>query len=94
MAKSILKNEPVCFVCGNPYSVQKHHIYGGGNRSVSEDNGFWVYLCPRHHTRTIYSVHGDPDHRLDKELKAMCQSIYEREHTREDFIRLIGRSYK
>lgn len=94
MAKSILKNDPVCFVCGNPYSVQKHHIYGGGNRSVSEDNGFWVYLCPRHHTRTIYSVHGDPDHRLDKELKAMCQSIYEREHTREDFIRLIGRSYK
>lgn len=94
MAKSILKNDPVCFVCGNPYSVQKHHIYGGGNRSVSEDNGFWVYLCPRHHTRTIYSVHGDPDHRLDKELKAMCQSIYERDHTREDFIRLIGRSYK
>ena len=94
MAKSILKNDPVCFVCGNPYSIQKHHIYGGGNRSVSEDNGFWVYLCPRHHTRTIYSVHGDPDHRLDKELKAMCQSIYEREHTREDFIRLIGRSYK
>lgn len=94
MAKSILKNDPVCFVCGNPYSVQKHHIYGGGNRSVSEDNGFWVYLCPRHHTRTIYSVHGDPDHRLDKELKAMCQSIYERDHTRDEFIRLIGRSYK
>lgn len=94
MAKSILKNDPVCFVCGNPYSVQKHHIYGGGNRSVSEENGFWVYLCPRHHTRTIYSVHGDPDHRLDKELKDMCQSIYERDHTREDFIKLIGRSYK
>lgn len=94
MAKSILKNDPVCFVCGNPYSVQKHHIYGGGNRSVSEENGFWVYLCPRHHTRTIYSVHGDPDHRLDKELKAMCQSIYERDHTRDEFIRLIGRSYK
>lgn len=94
MAKSILKNDPVCFVCGNPYSVQKHHIYGGGNRSVSEENGFWVYLCPRHHTRTIYSVHGDPDHRLDKELKAMCQSVYERGHTRDEFIKLIGKSYK
>ena len=94
MAKSILKNDPVCFVCGNPYSVQKHHIYGGGNRSVSEDNGCWVYLCSRDHQRNIYSVHGDPDHRLDKELKAMCQSIYERDHTREDFIKLVGKSYK
>lgn len=94
MAKSILKNEPVCFVCGITYGIQKHHIYGGGNRQMSEKNGFWVYLCPRHHTRTIYSVHGDPDHKLDNELKKICQTVYERDHTREEFIKLVGRSYK
>lgn len=94
MAKSILKNDRECFVCGNIYGLDKHHIYGGGNRQVSEQNGFWCYLCKRHHTRTIYSVHGDPDHRLDKELKALCQAVYEKDHTREDFIELIGKSYR
>ena len=93
MAKSILKNDYECFVCGNPYRPEKHHIYGGGNRSVSENEGFWVYLCARHHTRTIYSVHGDPDHRLDKELKQMCQREFEKNHTREEFRNLIGKSY-
>lgn len=94
MADSILSNKHECFVCGNTYGLDRHHIYGGGNRSVSEDNGFWCYLCRRHHTMTMYSVHGDPEHRLDKELKAMCQSLYERDHTRDEFIRLIGKSYK
>ena len=77
MAKSILKNDHECFVCGNPYRPEKHHIYGGGNRSVSENEGFWVYLCARHHTRTIYSVHGDPDHRLDKELILYLEDMFD-----------------
>lgn len=91
--ESIVENEKRCFLCGYTYGLDKHHIYSGGNRQVSENNGFWVYLCRRHHTGTNYSVHGDPDHKLDKELKQICQRIYEREHTREQFIKLIGKSY-
>ena len=91
--KSIISNEKQCFFCGSTYNIQKHHIYGGGNRVVSEDNGFWLYLCQRHHTYTNYSVHGDPQHKSDLMLKKICQTIYENKHSRDDFIKLIGKSY-
>lgn len=88
--KSIIENEKRCFFCGSP-NTEKHHIYGGGNRQVSEQNGFWVYLCPCHHRYTNYSVHGDIKKNI--KLKQICQTIYEKDHTREEFIKLIGKSY-
>lgn len=92
--ESILNNEKYCYVCGSRYNIQKHHIYGAGNRTTSENNGFWVYLCARHHVYTNYSVHGDPDHKLDHELKKICQTVYEKDHSRADFIKLVGKNYK
>lgn len=92
-SKSILSNEPCCYICGNAYYPDVHHIYGGGNRPVSDTNGFWVYVCRRCHTYANYSIHKDPDHKWDLELKQRCQQEYEKTHTRDEFIRKIGRSY-
>ena len=96
--KSILSNEHQCYICGNTYDLDKHHIYGGGNRQVSEANGFWVYLCKRHHTMSCYAVHPLPGvewygEENKKMLQTACQKVYERTHTREEFIRLIGKNY-
>lgn len=88
--KSIINNDKKCFLCGSPY-VHKHHIYGGGNRKISEENGFWVYLCPAHHNMSDYGVHFN--RQLDLQLKQLCQKEYEETHSREDFIKLIGKSY-
>lgn len=92
-SKSILSNEPCCYICGNAYYHDVHHIYGGGNRPVSDTNGFWVYVCRRCHTYANYSIHKDPDHKWDLGLKQRCQREYEKTHTRDEFIRKIGRSY-
>lgn len=89
--KSIISNERVCHVCGNPYTLHKHHIFGGGNRQISEDNGFWVYLCAMHHNMSDQGVHYSKE--LDKGLKIECQSEFERTHTREEFMSLIGCNY-
>ena len=32
-------------------------------------------------------------HELDLFLKKICQQMYERNHTRADFMKLIGRNY-
>lgn len=94
MAKSILTNDKKCFVTGRTDNLHKHHIYfGAGNRQVSEDNGFWVYLTGAAHNQSDYGVHGKNGHDLDLKLKRICQREYEKTHTREEFISLIGRNF-
>lgn len=87
---SIISNSPYCFYCGSPL-VQKHHIFGGGLREVSEENGFWVYLCMNHHTGRC-GVHGHPE-KL-RELRVMCQKKYLQTHSMEEWMKLMRRNYE
>lgn len=90
--KSILQTERECYITGSTGELHRHHIYHGtGNRQVSEDNGFWVYLTPELHNMSKYGVHYNDD--FDLYLKRKCQREYEKTHSRQDFIKLIGRSY-
>ena len=91
MAKSILQNEKICYVCGRTNNLHKHHIFGGANRKTSERNGFTVYLCACHHNLSNEGVHFN--RALDLEIKKQCQKEYEKTHKREEFMKLIGKNY-
>lgn len=75
-----------CYICGND-SVDLHEVYAGTNRKMSMKNGFCLPLCRTHHRIA----------QLGKEenlfLKKMFQKKYEENHTREEFIKLVGRNY-
>lgn len=73
----------------NTEGMVRHEIYYGKNRKVSKENGFWIWLHPDVHHR----LHNDPKCSLGKDLKEMCQMIYEKTHTREEFLQLIRRNY-
>ena len=73
--------------------LHKHHIYGGPNRTVSEENGFTCYLCRRHHMDGPAAVHNNSDNDNMRMLQKACQKIYERRHSRQEFMDLIGRNY-
>lgn len=88
---SILSNVKECFFCKRTEPLHKHHIYEGRNRQRSEKNGFWCYLCAYHHNASEHSVH--MDHDLDLWLKGHCQKVYEKTHTRDEFLAIIGRNY-
>lgn len=88
--KSIIQEDKSCYVCGK-LQVHLHHIYGGANRKTSDRNGFVVYLCPHHHNLSNEGVHFNKE--LDTMLKMMCQQKYEENHTREEFMKLIGKNY-
>ena len=92
--KSILDTRSgECYWCGKECHTHLHHIYfGTGRRPVSDRLGFVVYLCPDCHEGT-YGVHGRDGHIVDNILKKQCQMKYEETHTREEFIKEIGRSY-
>ena len=93
MAKSILQSEKKCFITGSTTGLQRHHIYGASNRNISEENGFWVWL--RHDYHIADSPNKTPHNcrMTDLCLKERCQREDEKTHSREEFIKLIGRSY-
>ena len=69
-----------------------HHIYEGtGRRKISEREGFIVPLTPQEHNMSNTAVHFNKE--LDLWLKRKCQAKYEETHTREQFIKLIGKNY-
>lgn len=92
MRKSILTSDlSVSYLSGRP-SECIHHIFGGyGRRSVSEKYGFIVPLTNDEHNMSNYGVHFNRE--LDLKLKRECQTKFEETHSREEFIRLVGRNY-
>lgn len=93
MAKSILQSSKECFVTGSTYNLHQHHIFRGVNRKISDRHGFFVWLREDWHNMADYGVHGKNGHELDLELKRLCQAQFEKTHSREEFIALIGRNY-
>ena len=88
---SILNNLDKCFFCGKPREAIHEVYFGTANRKISIKNGFCVGLCHAHHNMSNQGVHFNKDN--DLELKRTYQKEYEKTHSREDFIKLIGRSY-
>jgi hypothetical protein len=89
---SIIQKERRCYLCHRESSLHKHHIYfGRGNRTISEKNGFTVFLCAEHHNLGNVCVHNNRE--LDLMLKRICQRKYEKTHSREQFMKLIGKNY-
>ena len=93
MAKSILQDEKVCYICGTTQNLNLHHVfYGTANRSISDIDGCVVWLCVRHHTGAA-GVHSN--RKIDLTLKTRCEEawIEKNNATIEDFINRYGRNY-
>ena len=91
--RSILQDEKESYISGSTYNLEEHHIFfGTANRKISEKNGLKVWLTPEEHKGT-YGVHGKHAKNLDIKLKQEAQRKYEETHTREEFIKLIGKNY-
>jgi len=80
-----------CYLCGRQFGLEVHHIWAGvANRRISDANGFWVYLCSFCHRSKGGAQYNNE---LNQKLKAECQQEFEKTHTREEFMKLIGKNY-
>lgn len=77
--------------CRIHYGIQEHHVFGGPNRSKSEAEGLKVFLCIAHHTEGPEAVHNNHTNMLM--LQQEAQKAYERTHSRQQFMELMGRNY-
>lgn len=74
----------ICENCGK-YSerLDPHEVYGGSNRLRSIKEGLVIMICRDCHKNEI---------ELEK-LRKKYQMFYEKNYTREEFIKLMGKSY-
>ena len=79
-----LVKEGICEFCGN-YSrhLDPHEVYGGSNRKRSIQHKFVKLICPKCHSNEA----------IINQLRIDTQKEYEKTHTRQEFINLIGKSY-
>jgi hypothetical protein len=86
-----------CFLCGrngNGDRLDRHHIYGGGRRKLSEKYGLVVWLChSRCHIEGKYSAHQNAEvmnylHQVGQ-LKAMKENGW----TCSQFREIFGANY-
>lgn len=94
MKKSILTEDMEhCYLCGREREAIHHIYHGTALRKISDKHGFIVPLCANCHNLSSKSVHLDKDQVKDIELKENCQKKFEETHSREEFMRIIGRNY-
>jgi hypothetical protein len=72
--------------------VERHHVFGGFNRSKCEKYGYIAPLFESYHPNGVKAPKNWQ--KLDLRLKQICQKDFEEKHgSREDFIEEFGRSY-
>ena len=81
--KDIVKSG-ICEYC-RQYSkrLDPHEAYGGSNRKRSIKYKFVKLICPKCHSNEA----------IINQLRIDTQKEFEKEHTREEFIKIIGKSY-
>lgn len=97
--KSIMQEKDgTCYLCMKLHGnfrvhgwLHKHHAFGGSRRQVSEAEGFFVWLCPEHHETGPEAVHRE--RAVMRLVQQDVQREYEKTHSREAFMALIGKNY-
>ena len=97
--KSILhEKDGTCYLCvrlGNDYRthkyLEKHHVFAGKNRRISDQNGLTVWLCHEHHRTSAAAVHVCQGNL--RIIQEDAQREYEKTHTRDQWMKLIGKNY-
>ena len=91
MAKSIIQERKECYFCGKLTNLERHHVFGGvANRPISEKYGLTVWLCHNCHTGQNGAQY---DKMKNLRLKQDAQFAFERNHTRSEWMKLIGKNY-
>ena len=81
-----------CYLCGRYTQTEEHHIFGGPNRTLSEQYGLKVDLCLECHQFGVHAVH--KDQAVMDELHRQGQEAFEEQlGSRKEFMQIFGRNY-
>ena len=52
-----MQTEKRCYISGRTDCLERHHVFGGPNRKLSEKYGLWVWLNHEYHNEPPNGVH-------------------------------------
>ena len=81
-----------CYFCGSTQWLERHDVFGGACRKLSEKYGLVVNLCHECHNEPPDGVHHNADSR--HRLQELAQEKFEEVYPDLDFIKIFGRNYK
>lgn len=61
-------------------------------KSILTEDMEYCYLCGRER-EAVHHIYHDKRHVKDTELKKLCQERFEQDHSREEFMKIVGRNY-
>lgn len=76
-----------CYLCGRFGYTETHHMMHGIRRAAADKYGLTVELC-----RTCHSNVHDKG-LLDEYLEREAQKAFEKNHSREEWMREFGKNY-
>lgn len=80
-----------CFACREKVATQVHHCLSGrADRKKCEEDGLTVGLCNDCH----WIVHNNTNTGLYHKLKRIAQIVYEKTHTRQEWMNRYHRNYR
>ena len=83
-----------CELCGYETQLAWHHVFGGANRKHSDRWGMIAKICPTCHDAVHKNIKMPfSDEKISDILKKTYQEKFEQEHSREEFMRIFGRSW-
>ncbi len=82
-----------CDLCGKFGNLERHHVFGGANRSLSEKYGLVVNLCHECHNEPPDGVHFNSKRMLALRKWAQKKAMEHYGWDEAEFIRIFGRSY-
>lgn len=83
----------MCFINGTWGIVEKHHIFGGARRKLSEKYGLTVMLSPEMHRLRPCSAHRDADTAHILHRYGQKKAMVEQGWSVEEFVKIFGRNY-
>ena len=93
MKKSVVEQNPAeeCYLCGSRGYLERHHIFGGPNRKLSEKYGLTVHLCWMDHQDSREGVNYNREKM--RKLQKIGQQAFEQTYPGKDFRQIFGRNY-
>lgn len=87
-----------CFLCGcngNAYGrrIERHHLFGGANRKLSEQYGLTVDLCHACHNEPPLGAHFNAETMLYLHRYGQKKFMDETGKSAEEFAALFGKNY-
>ena len=86
-----------CFLCGrngNGDPLERHHIFGGANRKLSEKYGLVVWLCGnRCHRTGQFSAHQNGEVTDYLHRYGQRKAMQEQGWSKDDFREVFGKNY-